>query len=190
MRILIETGILIDYLARGQYAVLRKAHRSGRDPQALYSDAQNLLDLVATSPVEGTISALTFYEAEEALYREISPSIKAVPNAEALRLAVCRPILNQALTAAQLFNLRILELSENAVMAVPSLPLLAEKGVRAADSLHVTTAANHDVDVIVSADSDIKQLDMLVANGKRSKMRCVDSDVALALLRSSISDSF
>ncbi len=188
MRVHIETGILVDYLAQGQYALLRTAHRNGRDPGQLYRDAREILQVIAGSPIEGAISALTFYEIEEALYKLISGSIKGIPNAAAVRLAACRPILVEAIAAARFFDLNVLELSRDAVDAVARSLLLMQRGVRAADALHVMTAANHGVDLILSADRDILKLDGLVINNSNAFMRCLDSDAGLTFVKARLPD--
>lgn len=185
MKAYIDTGILVDYLAQGEYRMLREASRNGRNPEQLYKDAHELMSLIGNSPFEGMISALTFYEVEEALYKAVSAFIKGVENAEKIRLEACRPILAQALAVVRLFDLKVLGLHEDAVIAVSKLPLLAEKGIRVADALHVMTAANQDVEVIVSADRDILKLDGLVGNRSKTKMRCLDSDAGLTFLKSS-----
>jgi predicted nucleic acid-binding protein len=183
VRIHVETGILIDYIAQGDHAVFRATARRGREPSQLYRDAKDILQHIADAG-DGSVSALTFYEVEEALYSLIDPKYKGEANARALKLAACRPVLAQALTAARLFNLKILELREDAVQEVARSAMLLNKAIRAADALHITTAARHDVELILSADRDILKLDGQYCNAGGVAMRCLDSDAGLAYLRS------
>jgi hypothetical protein len=55
-------------------------------------------------------------------------------------------------------------------------------GVRAADALHVTTALQHDADLILSTDSGILNLDGKPKTLGGNDLRCLDSDAALSLL--------
>ena len=79
------------------------------------------------------MSAFTFYEVEEALYKIVAKTIRDVPNRDVLRTAICRPILTQALAVARLFNLAILSLTAEAVEDVSRSSVLADSGVRAAE---------------------------------------------------------
>ena len=68
MRVYVDTGTLIDYLAQAAPAasILRSAHRRGRSIAKLFEDARDALIRVATTH-QGATSALTFYEVEETL---------------------------------------------------------------------------------------------------------------------------
>ncbi len=85
MRVYVETGILIDYLAQGPFAILRATRRRGRDPARLFADATEVLQEISNGHI-GATSAFTCYEAEEALYRLISTSLRGQPHAAAARL--------------------------------------------------------------------------------------------------------
>ena len=158
MRVYVETGILIDYLAQAPFAALRPAQRRGRSPRQLYNDAHAVLELISTSH-EGAVSAFSFYEVEEALYALVSRAIKGVPNVQAIRLAATRPILIQAL-------------------------YFASQGVRVADGLHLMMAAEYDADLLLSADRDILRLNGQILNQGGRLMRCDDTNAGLSLLRS------
>ena len=69
MRVYIDTGIFIDFLVtRGHSgAYLRTAPRRGRAPDQLANDAEECLQRIARTHT-GLTSALTLYEAEEALF--------------------------------------------------------------------------------------------------------------------------
>jgi len=60
--------------------------------------------LIAAAHKGGT-SALTFYEVEEALYKQLVASTKGTPHAKFARITSARPIILQALVAARFFNL-------------------------------------------------------------------------------------
>jgi hypothetical protein len=63
MRVYVDTGTLIDYLAQAAPAasILRSAHRRGRSITKLFEDARDVLIRIATTH-QGVTSALTFYE--------------------------------------------------------------------------------------------------------------------------------
>ena len=140
MRVYIDTGILIDYIAQVPFTALRSTQRRGRSPQQLYEHAREILELVSASH-EGAISTLSFYEVEEALYALVSTAIKGVPSVQAKRVAATRPILVQALYAVRLFGLEILSLTEGVIDAVAGSATLPGRGMRIADGLHLAMAA-------------------------------------------------
>ncbi len=80
MRVYVDTGTLIDYLAQATSAasILRPARRRGRSATKLFEDARDAPDRVASAH-QGATSALTFYEVEEALYKRWWQAPKAGP---------------------------------------------------------------------------------------------------------------
>ncbi|HEY1930442.1 MAG TPA: hypothetical protein VGG99_00375 [Acetobacteraceae bacterium] len=182
MRVYVETGILIDYLAQGPFAMLRATTRRGRDPARLLADATEVLQEISARH-EGAASAFACYEAEEALYRLIRVSLQGQPHAAAARLTAARPILGQALTAARFFGLTVLPLVEDAVEALARADELVNHRVRAADGLHLMAAAAFDADLVLSADADLLRVDRLVRNRSGRPMHCCDTNVAMTALR-------
>ena len=178
----VETGILIDYLAQGPFAMLRSTRRRGREPAHLLADASEVLREISTRH-EGAVSAFACYEAEEALYRLIRASLQGQPHVAAARLTAARPILGQALTAVRFFGLTVLPLVEDAVAALARADELVNYRIRAADGLHLMTAAAFDADLVLSADADLLRVDRLVRNRSGHSMRCCDTDVAMAVLQ-------
>jgi hypothetical protein len=110
MRVYVDTGTLIDYLAQAAplASILRSAQRRGRSVSKLFEDAREALNRIATAH-QGATSALTFYEVEEALHKELVASTKGRPHAISARVTAARPIVAQALIAARLFGLQILD---------------------------------------------------------------------------------
>jgi hypothetical protein len=104
MRVYVDTGTLIDYLAQAAPAasILRSAHRRSRSVTKLFEDARDALNRVASAH-HGATSALTFFEVEEALYKELVARTKGRPHAISTRVTAARPIVAQALIAARLF---------------------------------------------------------------------------------------
>jgi len=178
----VETGVLIDYLAQGPFAMLRSTRRRGRDPVRLFADASAVLQEISTQH-EGATSAFACYEAEEALYRLIRTSLKGQPHVVAARLTASRPILGQALTAARFFGLTVLPLVEDAVADLAGADELVKHRIHAADGLHLMAAASFDADLVLSADADLLRVDRLVRNRSGRPMRCCDTDVAIPVLR-------
>lgn len=183
MKTYIDTGIFIDYLSSrgpvGQY--LRKVDRRGRSPLQLREDAERCLTLLAKKH-RALTSSLTFYEGEEAMYRELSASTSGMQYANKLIIPAARVTVRQILMVIEYFSIEVVELTRETVVAQCGNIKLETEGVRAADALHVTTALLHDADLILTTDSGILNLDSKFKAHSGSLLRCVDSDAALPLL--------
>jgi len=94
VRVYYDTGVFIDHLSARGHTILRASHRRGRTPAILAADADQLFKTVKDSHAGGT-SCLTYYEAEEALYRELAQSAKGVSRASTLLVPVARSITAQ-----------------------------------------------------------------------------------------------
>jgi hypothetical protein len=183
VRVYLDTGIFIDYLSvrSGIGTVLRSSPRRGRSPSQLNADAETLLNSIGKKH-EGATSVLTYYEAEEALYRELSASTKGISNAQAIIIPSARSLPLQVHTAARLFNISVLDMTAVTIKAQLSNFDLQTHGTRAADAIHIVTAMEFDSDIIVSGDSGILALDRILMNKRANAVICCDSDVALTLL--------
>jgi hypothetical protein len=183
MRVYVDTGTLIDYLAQAAPAasILRTAQRRGRTTTKLFEDARDVLNRIATAH-QGATSALTFYEVEEALYKQLVPSTRGIPHAVSARVTAARPIVAQALIAARLFGLQILEIGERAVNLLPGDAVLLANAVRAADGLHIISAIDFDADLVLATDAGLLALDGTLFNQRGLPIRCCDTDIALTLL--------
>lgn len=183
MRVYVDTGPLIDYLAQAAAgaAILRTAPRRGRSPSALFREAEHVLNRVRASH-EGATSALTFYEVEEALFKGIAASTRGLRNAAALRVAIVRPIVTQALLAADRFGLTLLPVDEQIVRSLAADLTLRRSAVRAADALHVRCAARFDAELLITTDAGLLALDGRIVNGRGDPIRCRDTHDAAAVL--------
>ncbi len=87
MKVYIDTGIFIDYLSPQAIAggSLRSTDRRGRTPQKLFEDAEKVLKRIAASHI-GATSSLTYYEIEEALFKQMTSIAKGMTNASTLRV--------------------------------------------------------------------------------------------------------
>ncbi len=145
----------------------------------LFADAERLFRRVsATNAHQAFTSALTYYEVEEALYKQLSSSAKGLANALVFLVPQARAIVQQLDVLVRLYNINVVDLTAFTVRAQLENRELDRRGVRAADSLHVTTAASLDADFLVSADEAILKLDGVVYTKSGQQMRCVDSDEA------------
>lgn len=182
MRVYLDTGIFIDYLSvrSGTGAGLRTSPRRGRSPSQLNIDAEKLLKTIATH--EGATSVLTYYEAEEALFGQLSVSTKGISNAQAMIIPPARSLPLQVHTAAVLFNISVRDLTAATIKTLLSNFDLQTRGTRAADAIHMVTAIEFDSDIVVSGDSGILKLDRILMNKRANAVVCCDSDVALTLL--------
>jgi hypothetical protein len=183
MRVYVDTGALIDYLAQATpvASILRPAHRRGRTATMLFEDAREVLNRIATAH-QGATSTLTFYEIEEALYKQLVASTKGIPRAVAARVTAARPIVAQALIAARFFGLEILEIEERTVDSLARHAALVANAVRAADGLHIISAIDFDADLILTADAGLVALDGILLNQRTIPIRCCDTHIALTLL--------
>ena len=183
MRVYFDTGVFIDYLsARGSAnALLRSFDRRGRTAPEIASDAEHLFELVSKAHV-GATSCLTYYEVEEALFRLLAQSAKAVSHADVLMIPAARSITTQTQIVTELFNLSVLDLTSKTVRVQLQQLELQTRGIRAADALHVATAIGFDADLIVSTDSAMLELDGVFTNARGQRILCQDSDSALQIL--------
>lgn len=182
MRVYFDTGVFIDYLSsRGSANVLRSSARRGRTPAEIVADAERLFELVGRAHA-GASSCLTYYEAEEALYRHLAQSAKTVSRADMLVIPVARSITTQVQMMVEAFNISVLDLTSATVRLQLQQLDLQTRGIRAADALHAASAIAFDADLIVSTDEALIQMDGILFNGRGGKILCRDTDLALQLL--------
>ena len=181
MRVYYDAGVFIDYLSMRGNRILRTEVRRGRVPAGMAADAERLFDVVRRAHV-GATSCLTYYEAEEALYKQLAQSAKGVARANTLIIPAARAITAQVQIVVDLFKISVLDLSSATIRAQLENPELRMRGVRAADALHAATAITFDADLIVSTDKGLLQLDSLLTNARGGKILCRDTDVALQLM--------
>lgn len=185
MKVYIDTGVFIDYLSSQAVAGsgLRSVDRRGRNPQKLFEDAENVLKMVASSHT-GATSSLTYYEIEEALFKQLTSVVTGMANASTIRVIMARSIVPQTMTAVRFFSIDVLDLTATTVKAQLSISNveLSVRGIRAADALHVASAINFDAEVLISADKDVLKLDGVIVNKSGVPIKFCDTDVALTIL--------
>jgi len=184
VRFYYDTGLFIDYLAhRNPRSGLRSADRRGRSPNDLANDAERLIESVFRNAQHDALtSVLTYYEAEEALFKELFRAATGVSHASTLLVPVARSIVVQIDTVVQRFDITVSDLSVSTVRAQLRERDLDFRGIRAADSLHLATAIQHNADVFISVDQSLLDLNEVFTNSSGVKLRCCDSDGALNLL--------
>jgi predicted nucleic acid-binding protein len=183
VKIYFDTGPIIDYLVpRGLIGSgLRSAGRRGRLLTAIFADADRLLDCVFRKH-HGATSALTYYEVEEALYKQLRSATKGVANAGELIVPAARAIVYQTDAVLNRFNISVLDLNISTVRAQLGEIELQKRGVRAADALHIATAISFGADVVVTSDDGMLDLDNVLKSVAGTLIRCMDTDAALAIL--------
>jgi hypothetical protein len=82
----------------------------------------------------------------------------------------------------ELFNLSVLDLTSGTVRLQLQQLDLQTRGIRAADSLHAASAIAFDVDLLVSTDDALLQLDGILVKRRGRKILCRDTDSALQLV--------
>ncbi len=179
MIVYFDTGIFIDYLALRGNISMRACGRRGRALIGIFEYAEKLLTKTKGS---AHTSALTFYEAEEALFKQLSLATKGVSQASVLLVPMARAIVSQMHITVRTFDINVCDLTAHTIQAQLRERELDTRGIRAADSLHVMTASQVDADILVSADDALLQLDGLIKHSSGKTLRCVDSDAALKML--------
>ena len=166
MRVYFDVGLFIDYLGRRELAGtgLRTVGRRGRSLTEVFNDAEQVLGPCRHEEHNSADD----YEVEEA-YRH-SRQYRGVANAEANRV---RPPLyrpsdsnrHSIFTSRSGFDFRT-----------------QTHGIRAADALHLASAARWNADLIISGDRAITEMDGILRSDAGQLMTCCDSDRALLLL--------
>jgi len=183
VKVYIDTGVFIDYLSSQAISgsTLRSTERRGRTPQKLFEDAENVLKRIASSHT-GATSSLTYYEVEEALFKQLASVVTGIENANKIRVILARSIVPQTRTAVRFFGIGVLDLTATTVEVQLNNMDLRDKGIRAADALHVASAINFDAEVLISVDNDVLKLDSLIKNKSGVPIKCCDMDEALTIL--------
>jgi len=183
VKVYIDTGVFIDYLSPQAIAgsTLRSTNRRGRTPKKLFQDAESVLKMIASSHV-GATSSLTYYEVEEALFKQLTSVATGMANASTLRVLAARSIVPQTATAIRFFGISVLDLTAATVEAQLNNVDLHIRGIRAADALHVASAINFDAEVLISVDEDVLKLDGTITNKDSVPIKFCDTDVALTIL--------
>jgi predicted nucleic acid-binding protein len=116
------------------------------------------------------------------MYSRLRKLSKGISNASLFIIPNARSEMIQVMTAVDLFGLALLNITPEIVRSTWSTPDLQTKGIRAADAIHIATAAAYDADLFVSADFRVTALDGVLHNSSGHSMRCIDSDVALTVV--------
>ena len=151
MRVYLDTGVFIDFLSVRGNSILRTTDRRGRTPAVIAADAERLFEKVGRAHA-GATSCLTYYEAEEALYRPLKESAKGFSHADRLVIPVARSMTLQVQAMVDLFTLSVLDLTAATVRLQLQQLELQTRGIRAADALHAASAIEFDADLLVSTD--------------------------------------
>jgi predicted nucleic acid-binding protein len=183
MKIYLDTGFFVDYLVPRGYADLnlRSSDRNGRGASRLAEDAELLLTRISRKHA-GVTSALTFYEAEEVLYKALVAKTRGVAHAGEMIVSSARAVVQQLLFTARRYGIEVLDLSTRTIDSQLREPELAISGIRAADALHVATAISAAADVLVTTDARIHALSGRIAYPSGTTLHCCDSDGALVLV--------
>lgn len=183
MRVYLDTGVFVDYLSYPGYlgSVLRKKGRRNRNVQQLQQDVTDCLNRIHRKHV-GFTSCLAMYEAEEALFARLMKISKGVPNGRKFAIPSSRTLNIQVLMVKKHFNLKILDLTEDIFQKELQNISLQIIGIRAGDSLHMTTAILNDADMIITTDKHLMALDRTFSNSKSTPIRCLDTNDAKQIL--------
>jgi predicted nucleic acid-binding protein len=93
-----------------------------------------------------------------------------------------RLLVTQTLGTADSFKIKLSDLTRAVFVAQSRNVELQDRGIRAADALHITTAIAEGAELLITTDSNLIRLDNAFENSAGATLRCVDTDQALALL--------
>ena len=184
MRVYLDTGLFLDYLAPRGHAgtFLRTADRRGRTSNRLSEDAAKCLVRISARH-EGMTSCLTLYEVEHTMYEKLKNMSIGLADHHRYLITSARSLTIQVISMVRYHGIRVLDLSQSVFEKTASELELQSRGIRAADSIHVTTAMMNSADVIVTADDHLLGLDCVFRSPNGAEIRCVDTDDALTLLK-------
>jgi len=184
MVVYLDTGIFFDYLIYRSPAgaTLRKTKRRGRTLNRLAQDATSCFHRLNTRHNPITSSVLTLFELEHSVFEELKSSSSGLSHKTPFLVASSRATITQGLTVADIYNIKLLDLTNHVVSKMLSEVSLQTKGIQAADSLHIVSAIMNNSEMIISTDKHILRLDNVFTNNAGQQIRCVDTDDALRLL--------
>jgi predicted nucleic acid-binding protein len=117
------------------------------------------------------------------MYAElVRRSVPGEPITKHLIIPVARDLVSHTLLTLDLFRIKLVDLTRVIVAAQCNNLKLQERGIRAADALHITTALAEGAELLITTDSNLIRLDNVFENSAGAPLRCVDTDQALALL--------
>ena len=179
MKVYLDTGVFVDYLIyRGHAGIfLRTRGRRNRPVQQLSADVAECFKIIQNSH-EGFTSSLTLYEAEDALYSRLLKSSKGIEDRKRYIITSARSLIIQIFTIMEVFDLRLLNLSEDIIKRQVQEIDLQIRGIRAADSLHMATAIIHNADIIISTDRHLLNLNEVFNNQNKKQIKCLDTNEA------------
>lgn len=184
MKAYLDSGVFVDYLITEDHpgASLRATKRRGRTPERLRIDAEKCLTAIRHRHA-GATSTVTCWELEEAMYGEL---VRRFPeagfNTRSVFVPAARLLVAQTLLMIDSFRIELVDLTRRVVDAQCSNLELQQRGIRAADALHVTTALAEGAGVFITTDAALIRLDNVFENSIGAFLRCVDTDQALPLL--------
>jgi predicted nucleic acid-binding protein len=184
VKVYLDSGVFIDLLnGRGDTtSYLRSTKRRGRDPERLRADAEKCFAAILDRH-SGATSTLTCWEVEEAMYGElVRRSPEATVADRRVFVPAARLLVTQTLGTADSFKIKLSDLTRAVFVAQSRNVELQDRGIRAADALHITTAIAEGAELLITTDSNLIRLDNAFENSAGATLRCVDTDQALALL--------
>ncbi len=180
MRVYIDTGVFIDYLARRRHsgAYLRTAERRGRTPVQLAADAEECFSRLQRGHTAIT-SSLTFFELEEALFDRLSRAASGMSYGSRFVLSAARAVVVQMEILVGQCGVQVIDLSFASIQQLTRNVDLQIAGLRAGDTLHMTTATAEHAEVMLTGDTHLLALDGHYPNTSGTAIHCWDTDEAL-----------
>jgi hypothetical protein len=180
----LDTGVFLDYLAPRGHAgtFLRITDRRGRPVDQLSEDAAKCLIEIDSNHV-GITSCLTLYEVEHAMYEKLRDLSSGLSDRHRYLITSARSLTVQVLSVVKYHKIRVLDLSQAIFEKTVAEIDLQSRAIEAADSIHVATGIVHDVDLIISTDDHMLNLNGIFRNSSGGQIQCLDTDDALLVLQ-------
>jgi predicted nucleic acid-binding protein len=125
---------------------------------------------------------LTFYEAEDTLFKHLKKSSKGIENGSKFAIISSRSSGLQIQTIKEYFDLEIVDLTEDVVEKELKETALQTRGIHVGDSLHIATAIVNNAEVIITTDRHLQSVSGVFQNNMGQIIRCLDTDAAKNLL--------
>jgi len=134
------------------------------------------------TPHIGITSSLTPFEAEDALFDEMSRSLKGKRDKRKKAVLGSSGISNQVLLIKQFYKLHMVDLREQEFIEKNRQINLQFNGIEAGDSLHMATAILNNADLVISTDKHMLSLNNNFRNSAGNIIQCLDTDGAKLIL--------
>lgn len=118
------------------------------------------------------------------MYQELTRLSKGLSDRQRYLITSARSLTMQMLSLLYYHNnIQAVALTQEIIEKTVAEILLQNRAIQAADSIHVITAIMYNSQIIISSDNHILELNELFENADGTKIQCLDTNKALAVLK-------